>query len=312
MKTLEALTKIKEELARIGIAKDQENERFMFRSIDAMYNVLGPLFAKYGVHTIPVVEERTQEVFETAKGTKMFHVVLRVQYHLYTADPDTGRKDEMISPVVYGEALDTSDKATHKAMTQAYKYMLIQVLCIPLEAQADSDEEYLRVASYTGDEKEIYDELLAANNAFEFYVFMRSLPRAKQHALHNSHPKGDITKMNIPAKAELITDIYAAISYAANPFAVMERYAKLLKPNGQLLIQMSGGNADTIYDAKGEPHRMQDILKKVPGFQLVSAQDVYGRELLLLRRTKAAVKLPHLELLFQSRGRPPERVFRMK
>ena len=195
MKTLEALTKIKEELARIGIAKDQENERFMFRSIDAMYNVLGPLFAKYGVHTIPVVEERTQEVFETAKGTKMFHVVLRVQYHLYTADPDTGRKDEMISPVVYGEALDTSDKATHKAMTQAYKYMLIQVLCIPLEAQADSDEEYLRVASYTGDEKEIYDELLAANNAFEFYVFMRSLPRAKQHALHNSHPKGDITKM---------------------------------------------------------------------------------------------------------------------
>lgn len=195
MKTLEALTKIKEELARIGIAKDRENEmqRFMFRSIDALYNVLGPLFAKHGVLTIPVVEERTQEVFETAKGSRMFHVVLRVRYYLQTQED--GEERDTVTAVVYGEALDTSDKATNKALTQAYKYMLIQVLCIPLEAQADSDEEYLRVSSHTADEKEIYDDLLSANNALDFYAFMRSLPRAKQIALHNSHPKGEIVKL---------------------------------------------------------------------------------------------------------------------
>ena len=189
MKVLEQLTKIKQELARVGIAKGGKNEmqNFVFRSIDQMYNTIGPLFAEHGVHTIPEVLERVENQYQTAKGGRMFHVVLQVKYYIYSDDGD------YISVVVSGEALDTSDKATNKAFTQAYKYMLIQTLCIPLEA-TDPDEESPRIASFTDEEKQIYDELLISRDAIEFYIYIRSLPKLKSNSLYNSFPKGDITK----------------------------------------------------------------------------------------------------------------------
>ena len=40
---------------------------------------------------------------------------------------------------IYGEALDSSDKATAKAMSAAYKYACFQTFCIPTEGDNDAD-----------------------------------------------------------------------------------------------------------------------------------------------------------------------------
>ena len=39
----------------------------------------------------------------------------------------------------YGEAMDSADKATNKAMSAAYKYAAIQAFCIPTEGDNDAD-----------------------------------------------------------------------------------------------------------------------------------------------------------------------------
>ncbi|SPW12874.1 Uncharacterised protein [Cronobacter sakazakii] len=52
-------------------------------------------------------------------------------------------KDGSVHTVVtYGEAMDSGDKATNKAMSIAYKYAAFQAFCIPTEETAiDADAE---------------------------------------------------------------------------------------------------------------------------------------------------------------------------
>jgi hypothetical protein len=39
----------------------------------------------------------------------------------------------------FGEAMDSGDKATNKAMSAAYKYVTFQTFCIPTEGDNDAD-----------------------------------------------------------------------------------------------------------------------------------------------------------------------------
>jgi hypothetical protein len=54
---------------------------------------------------------------------------LRIKYHLVS-----GLDGSRVSTEVIGEAADTGDKSTNKALSIAYKYALFQLLCIPTEA----------------------------------------------------------------------------------------------------------------------------------------------------------------------------------
>jgi hypothetical protein len=46
-----------------------------------------------------------------------------------------------LEAVVYGEAMDSGDKATNKAMSAAHKYALLQTFLIPTEDVEDSDAD---------------------------------------------------------------------------------------------------------------------------------------------------------------------------
>jgi hypothetical protein len=48
---------------------------------------------------------------------------------------------------MFGEAMDSGDKATNKAMSAAYKYMAMQVFCIPTEGDNDADAHAPQLAS---------------------------------------------------------------------------------------------------------------------------------------------------------------------
>jgi hypothetical protein len=48
---------------------------------------------------------------------------------------------------VVGEAMDSADKATNKAMSAAYKYLCIQTFCIPTEGDNDADATTHEVVS---------------------------------------------------------------------------------------------------------------------------------------------------------------------
>lgn len=132
-----AINAIQGELAKIGISKGRKNKEqgYSFRGIDDVYGALAPLLAKYEVCVFPHVQERIVHERTTAKGTVLFYTTLKVEYELVSA------QDGSIQTCsAYGEAMDTADKSTNKAMSAAYKYMCLQVFCIPTEGENDADE----------------------------------------------------------------------------------------------------------------------------------------------------------------------------
>lgn len=129
-----------------GIAKNQENrgyggnKGYMFRGIDQVYNALQPALIKNRVFPVPIVEheERTEKV--NAKGTVILYSRLHVNYRFYADD------GSYVEAKVIGEAMDSGDKATNKAMSAAYKYACFQIFCIPTEEMIDSERDTYEVA----------------------------------------------------------------------------------------------------------------------------------------------------------------------
>lgn len=130
--------KIKAIIEDLGaISKDKTNveQRFKYRGIDQFYNALHPLFAKYGVFSVPETLERTEQPHTTKSGGIWRHVVIKMKYTFFAEDGSS------FESIVFGEGLDSGDKATNKAMAIAHKYCLLQVFCVATEDMEDPDEQ---------------------------------------------------------------------------------------------------------------------------------------------------------------------------
>lgn len=134
-KVFAAICAVQGALSKIGVAKDKKNvsQGFTFRGIDDVYGALAPLLAEHKLVIIPRFSRRVETDRQTAKGGSMLHVVVEGVYVFCSAED--GSQTESL---MYGEAMDSGDKATNKAMSAAYKYMAFQVFCIPLTGE-DAD-----------------------------------------------------------------------------------------------------------------------------------------------------------------------------
>ena len=124
------------ELAQHGIAKGRKNQAqgFNFRGIDDVYNALAPVMARHGLVILPRVTSRHCEERAGRSGGSLFYVTVEVQFDFVSSHD--GSKHTVIT---YGEAMDSGDKATNKAMSAAYKYAAFQAFCIPTEGDNDAD-----------------------------------------------------------------------------------------------------------------------------------------------------------------------------
>lgn len=158
----QAINEVAAELAQMGIAKNSKNQMqgFNFRGIDAVYNTLAPLLAKYKLCILPRCLERICVERTNAKGTALFYVTVKSDFDFVGID---GSKHTITT---YGEAMDSGDKATNKAMSSAYKYAAFQAFCIPTEETAiDADAETHEVVKVTLSESQFSDLLIAINEA---------------------------------------------------------------------------------------------------------------------------------------------------
>ena len=124
------------ELSQTGISKSRKNAQqgYSFRGIDEVMNALAPLLAKHKLVILPRVLTR-ECVERTAKsGALQFYVTVEAEFD-YVAASD-GSKHTVRT---FGEAQDSADKATNKAMSAAYKYAAFQAFCIPTEGDNDAD-----------------------------------------------------------------------------------------------------------------------------------------------------------------------------
>lgn len=136
MKVNQAIGAVSREIAATGIAKGRYNEqqRYAFRGIDDVLNALGPIMAKHGLFILPRVLARTVTERTTQKGGVLFYVVVEAEFDFTCAED--GSK---ITARTIGEAMDSGDKATNKAMSAAYKYAALMTFSIPTEGDNDAD-----------------------------------------------------------------------------------------------------------------------------------------------------------------------------
>lgn len=157
---------VQAELAETGIAKAQRNQQqgFAFRGIDDVYRALAPLLAKHGLVILPRVESREVTERETKSGGALFSVALKVHYDIVSSYDGSSH-----SITVYGEAMDSGDKATNKALSAAYKYACFQTFCIPTDGDNDADaqthEPVSRAVQHRPSEKQLkfLDSILSSS-----------------------------------------------------------------------------------------------------------------------------------------------------
>ena len=123
-------------LAKEGISKGRKNQQqgYSFRGIDDIYNALASVLAANSLCIIPRVLSREITERQTQKGGTLFYVVVDVEFDIVSAADGSKHTAK-----VCGEAMDSADKATNKAMSAAYKYMALQLFCIPTEGDNDAD-----------------------------------------------------------------------------------------------------------------------------------------------------------------------------
>lgn len=137
MKVYQAINAVQSELAKIGISKDSRNSQgagYNFRGIDAVYNVLSSIMANNGLCIIPRMLTRTCEERTSKSGGALFYVTVEAEFDLVSAEDGSKHTAR-----TFGEAMDSGDKATNKAMSAAYKYMAFQTFAIPTEGDNDAD-----------------------------------------------------------------------------------------------------------------------------------------------------------------------------
>ena len=136
MKVYQAIASVMRDMSAEGISKDRRNQQqnYNFRGIDDVYNALSPVMAKHGLVMLPRIISRNCEERQTQKGGTLFYVTVEAEFDLIAAED--GSKHTIRT---FGEAMDSADKATNKAMSAAYKYAAMQAFCIPTEGDNDAD-----------------------------------------------------------------------------------------------------------------------------------------------------------------------------
>lgn len=139
-----AIAAVTRALGREGIGKEKKNlqQNYSFRGIDDIYNALNSELAAAQLCIIPRVVARESVERQGKGGGALFYVTVKAEYDIVSAVDGSTH-----TAAAYGEAMDSGDKATSKAMSAAYKYMAMQLFCIPTEGDNDADATTHEVAS---------------------------------------------------------------------------------------------------------------------------------------------------------------------
>lgn len=128
---------VQAELAQGGIKKGRANTQgsgFKYRGIDDILNALGPMMPRHGLTVFPRLLEHSAVERQSKSGGALFYITVKAAFDFVAVADGSMRTVE-----VYGEAMDSSDKATTKAQSIAWKNAAILTFQIPVEGVNDPD-----------------------------------------------------------------------------------------------------------------------------------------------------------------------------
>jgi hypothetical protein len=136
-----------------AVRKDgfNDQQRYNFRGIDQVVNAVGPIFRKHKIIPVPHHCSANYRDVLTSTGKPSREVTVEATYRFY------GPAGDYIEAVVPGESMDSGDKGTPKAMSVAYRIVLLQMLCIPTDEPDPDSQSYERAV--------VVDPIVAAKKA---------------------------------------------------------------------------------------------------------------------------------------------------
>jgi hypothetical protein len=137
MQINKALVAAMADISRIGIAKLQRNnaQGYNFRGIEAAMNEMSPILVRHGIsisarYSDLIVAEQPRE----GKGPMRF-VTLKGAFTFAAEDGSS------VVSEVYGESMDSGDKAVVKAQSVAFRTALFQQFVVPTMAMDPEEHE---------------------------------------------------------------------------------------------------------------------------------------------------------------------------
>jgi hypothetical protein len=179
-----------------AIAKGRSNsmQNFKYRGIDDVMNELHPILAKCGIFIVPTVLEEQRAEGKTSKGGVIYFTRLKIKFTFYAKD------GSFFESVVIGEAMDSGDKASNKALYIGLKYALLQVFCIPTEDDKDPDSvSYDFIENNKGAEKAF--DIVPQKQTSEARVELNKLLTKYEKQLDGNTKSGNPYKMGCEAMA---------------------------------------------------------------------------------------------------------------
>ncbi len=189
------------EMAKEGISKNNKNQTqgYKFRGIDDVYNALAPIMSRVGLVVLPRVLSRECIERQTKTGGALFYTTVEMEFDFVSSFDGSNHVVK-----TFGEAMDSADKSTNKAMSAAYKYACMQSFCIPTEGDNDADAVTHSVDPINKKPKqEEHKPVILDGDAKLIAEAMMSASSEKQLNQIGSLRKPDIEKMPEDVRHEL-------------------------------------------------------------------------------------------------------------
>lgn len=196
----EALANVMEDVRSVSKSDRNTAQNFSFRGIDSVVNAVGPALRNHHVIVMPEVLTYDYGTVTVGRnGTQMGHVRLKVAYTF------TGPAGDELKAIVVGEAMDSGDKATAKAMSVCFRTALLQALTLPTDDLDPDAQSYERSTApiKTPMTKEIWDALTFS---FPKAIGMEQLDElAKTANIHEmtEGQRNELRALYLARKAEL-------------------------------------------------------------------------------------------------------------
>lgn len=171
---IEALVAVMRMVSHLGKDSRSDQGGFNFRGIDATVNALGPAMREIGV--VPQPEVLSYEYGEVEVGqrrTKQAHTQVRVRYHFHYSNADGELSS--IAAEVPGEAMDSGDKATAKAMSVAMRIALLQTFALPTTEPDPDNEVYVRSDAPVRTATDVYNAVQWAKNEDDLDIAFKTV-----------------------------------------------------------------------------------------------------------------------------------------
>lgn len=161
-----------------AVKKNDRNDfqNFMFRGVDAVVNAVYPALVEHKVTVQPKVLQYDYSTIDVGKGNQskpMGHARVIVEYTFTSAEDGSSA-----SAAAAGEAFDSGDKATPKAMSVALRTALLQALMLPTDEPEPDAQTYERAAKvedpYPAAKQAVADAWQASYGAFDREKVARS------------------------------------------------------------------------------------------------------------------------------------------